>query len=106
MVSVPFWGSCSEIHLYVFGQREKIMFPSPFGVRVLKYEEAQIQPHVRLAFPSPFGVRVLKCGILSMTQASPKFPSPFGVRVLKCNVFNYQGTRPFLRFRPLSGFVF
>ena len=58
-------------------------FPSPFGVRVLKFSKAKRQSlHRAGQFPSPFGVRVLKLG---------------GERL-------EERERP--RFRPLSGFVF
>ena len=82
------------------------MFPSPFGVRVLKSVQTQNFIVAKVQFPSPFGVRVLKyinedviIGIVS------RFPSPFGVRVLKSGEHGawekYSGS-----FRPLSGFVF
>ena len=36
------------------------MFPSPFGVRVLKYFTKLSKDKQAAKFPSPFGVRVLK----------------------------------------------
>ena len=63
---------------------ERPEFPSPFGVRVLKYL-ARYGFIRGQKFPSPFGVRVLKlntCAMLILPFSLP-FPSPFGVRVLK-----------------------
>ena len=36
------------------------MFPSPFGVHVLKYGRLSDDDMIDLMFPSPFGVHVLK----------------------------------------------
>ena len=61
------------------------MFPSPFGVRVLKFDAIKAMGITPL-FPSPFGVRVLKLWKRRVFVGSMEcsFPSPFGVRVLKC----------------------
>ena len=61
------------------------MFPSPFGVRVLKCDDCRACSRSRPEFPSPFGVRVLKLkGVCHMyLHKIQLFPSPFGVRVLK-----------------------
>ena len=45
-------------------------FPSPFGVRVLKYDSSASDAPSLLLFPSPFGVRVLKSGSDSPLQES------------------------------------
>ena len=58
-VSVPFRGSCSEMLAALSYIALVTWFPSPFGVRVLKW--AKISRWAGLwQFPSPFGVRVLK----------------------------------------------
>ena len=36
------------------------LFPSPFGVRFLKYNQEQGVAKIHFMFPSPFGVRFLK----------------------------------------------
>ena len=86
------------------------LFPSPFGIHVLKFmaqvfipvpvnsvvsvpfrdSRSEILAHVESygypnSFPSPFGVRVLKFNLspLWLSLSVFLFPSPFGVRVLK-----------------------
>ena len=59
-VSVPFRGSCSEISVRSGEHAPIIAFPSPFGVRVLKFRARREYRRVNSKFPSPFGVRVLK----------------------------------------------
>ena len=60
-------------------------FPSPFGVRVLKWNTNYfIWTFIFTKFPSPFGVRVLKLAAEKLKELkAAAFPSPFGVRVLK-----------------------
>ena len=60
-ISVPFRGSCSEMRLYSANPSFTDTFPSPFGVRVLKFKVSpEEMAAIKDAFPSPFGVRVLK----------------------------------------------
>ena len=63
----------------------QVLFPSPFGVRVLKFPNLAVNAWAEGKFPSPFGVRVLKFSTSRTSKhgAIPMFPSPFGVRVLK-----------------------
>ena len=58
-VSVPFRGSCSEISRRLNVPTRGTLFPSPFGVRVLKCDRYRENKN-EIVFPSPFGVRVLK----------------------------------------------
>ena len=60
------------------------MFPSPFGVHVLKRCKQDYQRLDGCKFPSPFGVHVLKFFPFEYNASLyPSFPSPFGVHVLK-----------------------
>ena len=82
-VSVPFRGSCSEI----------------------PYQQGRNGGGQGL-FPSPFGVRVLKSLVVQGLTLTLKFPSPFGVRVLKFRDSGVNRRHLVCCFRPLSGFVF
>ena len=58
-------------------------------------------------FPSPFGVHVLKCKRTSFDEDEAVwFPSPFGVHVLKSKNPEEHGAVGYYAFRPLSGFTF
>ena len=89
---------------------EKVRFPSPFGVRVLKFLESipepkmieevsvpfrgscsEIQLHISLkvdpiqmvSVPFRGSCSEMPENVLTVAGLLPKFPSPFGVRVLK-----------------------
>ena len=83
-VSVPFRGSCFEIKS-VDQQRVKETFPSPFGVRVLKFDTRARKANIRLV-SVPFRGSCFEMDEAreALEEANSLFPSPFGVRVLKC----------------------
>ena len=104
-VSVPFRGSCSEMAI-VEALSTGVSFPSPFGVRVLKFSilssTERNLPIVSVPFRGSCSeIFFINGGNLGV----PKFPSPFGVRVLKSGV-EWFSISSFPCFRPLSGFVF
>ena len=37
-----------------------LMFPSPFGVRIYKFNNEKVNATFNAVFPSPFGVRIYK----------------------------------------------
>ena len=83
-VSVPFRGSRSEISAWRFTECIGSLFPSPFGVHVLKSRQYWVYENPYYEFPSPFGVHVLKFkSLLIIRHFDIEFPSPFGVHVLK-----------------------
>ena len=118
--------------MIISGSSKAGKFPSPFGVRVLKFDTDEVYATPHVEFPSPFGVRVLKWSARGKSHGSRNtFPSPFGVRVLKsAGLYNmrrqvhgvsvpFRGSCSEMKrllalirlpmtvgFRPLSGFVF
>ena len=64
---------------------DKVKFPSPYGVTVIKSRNWKIDYVVRNGFPSPYGVTVIKSGnsVIDYGFKSVTFPSPYGVTVIK-----------------------
>ena len=56
-------------------------------------------------FPSPYGVTVIKSiEILNIVAVMMKFPSPYGVTVIKSDYWGEIGLYVYIeRFRPLTG---
>ena len=63
------------------------MFPSPYGVTVIKSDTSPKGLAERLLeFPSPYGVTVIKSSKNGLyTSIRRMFPSPYGVTVIKSN---------------------
>ena len=135
-VSVPFRGSYSEIlwHEYLLRKSRK-SFPSPFGVRILKFTPLRLFHgllQVSVPFRGSYSEIDESITDYRFKEIFAKFPSPFGVRILKFNsnislqsFISSLVSVPFrgsyseistsrndivgiidICFRPLSGFVF
>ena len=61
-----------------------MLFPSPFGVHVLKLREGELGSRVPLVSVPFRGSRSEMAGVLVYVALCLSFPSPFGVHVLKC----------------------
>ena len=112
--------------------RQPAKFPSPFGVRVLKFILDTMVSSKSLWFPSPFGVRVLKFlegaafvaafyGVsvpfrgscseilideMRLMEITAAVSVPFRGSCSEMRLYAYVRRGEWAGFRPLSGFVF
>ena len=70
------------------------MFPSPYGVTVIKSNFLRKLRRLYHRFPSPYGVTVIKSQVQNMvSRKGNKFPSPYGVTVIKSKNESYNEVR-------------
>ena len=80
------------------------VFPSPYGVTVIKSDKIINIKGTASKFPSPYGVTVFKSIVEFVKKNNAaEFPSPYGVTVIKSKAVNYGTSTKYASFRPLTG---
>ena len=82
------------------------MFPSPYGVTVIKSLINVVVPDTNKSglFPSPYGVTVIKSDFFTFDgYGNIEFPSPYGVTVIKSYIVFQSYSTVIAGFRPLMG---